>query len=144
MSERRNQPASLVRNTIALSAGSFSGYLFSFLSAPIVLAGLGLRNFGIWALTGALAQYGALLDLGVGVSLTRYIAVHEDDRRVCGQYMAIGWLSVGGDRARAWALLALGGRGSARAHPARNLGRRTCTSSSTAASCCSARRCSPA
>src|SRR5947209_262309 len=93
MSERR-KPASLVRNTLAQSAGSFSGYIFSFLSAPIVLDGLGLRNFGIWALTGALAQYGALLDLGVGVSLARYIAVHEDDRRLCGEYMAIGWLSV--------------------------------------------------
>ncbi len=93
MSER-SKPASLVRNTIAQSAGSFSGYIFSFLSAPIVLDGLGLRNFGIWALTGALAQYGALLDLGVGVSLARYIAVHEDDRRLCGQYMAIGWLAV--------------------------------------------------
>ena len=93
MSERR-KPASLVRNTLAQSAGSFSGYIFSFLSAPIVLDGLGLRNFGIWALTGALAQYGALLDLGVGVSLARYVAVHEDDRRLCGQYMAIGWLSV--------------------------------------------------
>jgi O-antigen/teichoic acid export membrane protein len=94
MSERRNQPASLVRNTIAQSAGSFAGYVFSFLSAPIVLHGLGLRNFGIWALTGALAQYGVLLDLGVGVALPRYIAAHEDDRRVCGQYVAIGWLSV--------------------------------------------------
>src|SRR5947209_8895386 len=94
MRERRNQPASLVRNTLAQSAGSFSGYVFSFLSARIVLDGLGLRNFGIWALTGALAQYGELLDLGVGVSLARYIAVHEDDRRLCGQYMAIGWLSV--------------------------------------------------
>jgi O-antigen/teichoic acid export membrane protein len=93
MSER-SKPASLVRNTLAQSAGSFSGYIFSFLSAPIVLDGLGLRNFGIWALTGALAQYGALLDLGVGVSLARYVAVHEDDRRLCGQYMAIGWLSV--------------------------------------------------
>src|SRR5579875_1531290 len=95
MSERRNQPASLVRNTIAQSAGSFAGYVFSFVSAPIVLDGLGLRNFGIWALTGALAQYGVLLDLGVGVALPRYIAAHEDDRPLCGQYMAIGWLSVG-------------------------------------------------
>ncbi len=94
MSKHANRAESLIRNTIAQSAGSLSGYLFSFLSAPVILAGLGLRNFGIWALTGALAQYAALMDLGVGASLSRYIAVHEDDRRICGQYLAIGWASV--------------------------------------------------
>jgi O-antigen/teichoic acid export membrane protein len=94
VSARDKGPESLVRNTVALSGGSFVGYVLSFLSAPIILQGLGLRAFGIWALTGALAQYGALLDLGVGVALARYIAAHENDRQLCGQYMAIGWLSV--------------------------------------------------
>jgi O-antigen/teichoic acid export membrane protein len=94
VTEGRNPPASLIRNTIAQSAGSFSGYLFSFLSAPVILAGLGLRNFGIWALTGALAQYTGLLDLGVGASLSRYIAVHDDDRQLCGEYLAIGWITI--------------------------------------------------
>jgi O-antigen/teichoic acid export membrane protein len=94
MIRRDDSPQSLVRNTIAQSAGSFSGYLFSFLSAPVILAGLGLRNFGIWALTGALAQYAGLLDLGVGSSLSRYIAVHDDDRRLCGEYLAIGLIII--------------------------------------------------
>jgi O-antigen/teichoic acid export membrane protein len=94
VSARGTRPASLARNTIALTVGTNVGYVFSFVSAPIILAGLGLRNFGIWAVAGALGQYGALLDLGVGGSLSRYIAVHQDDRRLCGQYMAIGWLSV--------------------------------------------------
>ncbi len=80
---------------MAQTAPKLAAYLFSFLSAPVVLQGLGLRRFGIWALTGALAQYGALLDLGVGASLARYIAAHQSDRRLCGEYMAIGWLSVG-------------------------------------------------
>ena len=88
------RPASLVRNTVAQSAGRLTGYILSFLSAPVILDGLGLRKFGIWALTGALAQYGALLDLGVGLSLARYIAAHEGDRRLCGQYLALGWISV--------------------------------------------------
>jgi O-antigen/teichoic acid export membrane protein len=95
VSARSRRPGSLVRNTIAQTTGSLSAYIFSFVSAPIILAGLGLRSFGIWALTGALAQYGALLDLGVGVSLARFVAAHQEDRRVCGRYMAIGWMAVG-------------------------------------------------
>ncbi len=94
VSNRSDNAASLVRNSVALAVPKFSGYLFSFLSAPVVLAGLGLRQFGIWALTGALAQYGSLLDLGVGSSLARYIAAHHDDRRLCGEYLAIGWISL--------------------------------------------------
>lgn len=85
------------------------GYLFSFLSAPVIVEGLGLRLFGIWALTGALAQYGALLDLGVGVSLARYIAAHHDDRRLCGEYMTIGWLSVAAIAAVLVSLALVGG-----------------------------------
>ncbi len=94
MSESRRRPGSLVRNTIAQTGGSLGGYVFSFISAPIILAGLGLRNFGIWALTGALVQYGSLLDFGVGVSLARYVAAHHDDRRLCGEYLTIGWLTT--------------------------------------------------
>jgi O-antigen/teichoic acid export membrane protein len=94
VSNRSDNAASLVRNSVALAVPKFSGYVFSFISAPVVLTGLGLRQFGIWALTGALAQYGSLLDLGVGASLARFVAAHHDDRRLCGQYMAIGWISL--------------------------------------------------
>jgi O-antigen/teichoic acid export membrane protein len=79
---------------VAQSTPSLLGYVLSFLSAPIIVSGLGLRLFGIWALTGALAQYGALLDLGVGVALARYVALADGDRRRSGQYMFIGWMSV--------------------------------------------------
>lgn len=85
---------SLVRNTVAQSAPKLLGYVLSFVSAPVIVDALGLRRFGIWALTGALAQYGSLLDLGVGISLARYIAANRNDRRRCGEYMAVGWLSV--------------------------------------------------
>ena len=81
VSNRSDNAASLVRNSVALAVPKFSGYVFSFISAPVVLTGLGLRQFGIWALTGALAQYGSLLDLGVGASLARFVAAHHDVRR---------------------------------------------------------------
>jgi O-antigen/teichoic acid export membrane protein len=81
---------SLLRNTAAQAGPAAFGYILSFASAPIVVTGLGLRMFGIWALTGALAQYGGLLDFGIGRSLARFVAAHEHDRRACGEYMVIG------------------------------------------------------
>src|SRR5450755_141123 len=87
-------PTSLIRNTLAQLSPVLVGYCFSFVAAPIVVAGLGIRAFGIWALTGALAQYGGLLDLGVGRSLARYDAAHQHDRRACGEYLAIGFVAV--------------------------------------------------
>ena len=38
---------------------------------------LGLDQFGVWAVTGALAAYAGLLDLGVGRSLSRFIAAYD-------------------------------------------------------------------
>lgn len=87
-------PSSILRNTAAQSAPMALGYLLSFLSAPVILAGLGIRQFGIWALTGALAAYVSLLDLGFGGSLSRFVAVHEADRRACGEYIALGFIAV--------------------------------------------------
>ncbi len=94
MSVAEKRPASLFLNTLAQATPKLGAYLLSFASAPVILAGLGLRQFGIWALTGGLAQYGALLDLGVGSALSRYVAAHDDDRTLCGRYMAIGLLTV--------------------------------------------------
>src|ERR1700741_5516174 len=65
----------LFRNTLAQSASVAVGYLFSFLLAPIMIARLGLDSFGVWAVTGAFATYAGLLDLGIGRSLARFIAV---------------------------------------------------------------------
>jgi O-antigen/teichoic acid export membrane protein len=88
----RRPSASLLRNTAAQSTPLLLGYVLSFASAPIVLAGLGIRDFGIWALTGAIAQYIALLD-GFGPSVSRFIALHQDDRRACGEYIGAGLVS---------------------------------------------------
>ena len=75
----------LFRNTLAQSASVGVGYLFSFLLAPIMIARLGLDAFGVWAVTGAFATYAGLLDLGIGRSLARFIAVFDaadEDRRI--------------------------------------------------------------
>lgn len=75
----------LFRNTLAQSASVIAGYVFSFLLAPIMIARLGLDAFGVWAVTGALATYAGLLDLGIGRSLARFIAVFDaagEERRI--------------------------------------------------------------
>jgi O-antigen/teichoic acid export membrane protein len=67
----------LFRNTVAQSASLIAGYLFSFLLAPLMISRLGLDAFGVWAVTGAFASYAGLLDLGIGRSLIRFVAVFE-------------------------------------------------------------------
>lgn len=75
----------LFRNTLAQSSSKLLGYAFSFILAPIMLARLGLEAFGVWAVTGALATYAGVLDLGIGRSLSRFVAIYDaegDERRI--------------------------------------------------------------
>lgn len=67
----------LFTNTLAQSARLITGYLFSFIVAPVMLSRLGLTAFGIWAVTGALATYAGVLDLGVTRSLARFVALYD-------------------------------------------------------------------
>ena len=83
------KPLSVARNTLAQSGTGLLQYALSFLSAPILLSAVGLRSFGIWAVTGGIAQYGGLLDLGASKSLSRFVAANERDRTVCGQYVVV-------------------------------------------------------
>ncbi len=86
----------LFKNTLAQSSSLFVGYIFSFLLAPIMIARLGLDAFGVWAVTGAFATYAGLLDLGIGRSLARFIAVFDadgDDRRI-RECVGLGLLAV--------------------------------------------------
>jgi len=58
------------------------GYGANLLGTPFIVASLGLTSFGLWALTGAVAQYGVLLDLGVSRAIVRYVALYhaQNDR----------------------------------------------------------------
>ncbi len=67
----------LFRNTLAQSASVLAGYVFNFILAPFMIARLGLDAFGVWAVTGAFATYAGLLDLGIGRSLSRFIAIYD-------------------------------------------------------------------
>jgi O-antigen/teichoic acid export membrane protein len=86
----------LFRNTLAQSTSIMLGYLFSFILAPLMIARLGLEAFGVWAVTGAFATYAGLLDLGIGRSLARFVAVfdaHDDPRRI-RECVGLGLIAV--------------------------------------------------
>lgn len=86
----------LFRNTLAQSGSLLLGYMFSFLLAPIMLSRLGLDKFGVWAVTGAVATYAGLLDLGIGRSLARFVAVFdaEGNEEKMRQCLGLGLLAV--------------------------------------------------
>jgi O-antigen/teichoic acid export membrane protein len=82
----------LFRNTLAQSAPVLTTFLFGFLLAPLMLDRLGLAKFGVWAVTGALAQYARLLDFGVTNAMSRFIALYdaEGDRRAIEETVGVG------------------------------------------------------
>jgi O-antigen/teichoic acid export membrane protein len=87
----------LFSNTMAQSAPVLTTFVFGFLLAPLMLSRLGLAQFGVWAVTGALAQYLRLLDLGVTSSMSRFVALYdaEGDRRAVEETVGVGLLAAG-------------------------------------------------
>ena len=67
-----------------------AGYGLNLLATPYVVSQLGLHDFGVWAMTGAIAQYAALFDLGASRAVNRYVALFhargeaDSDRAVVG------------------------------------------------------------
>lgn len=96
MSERPRKQRSLFRNTAAQSAPTVTVFALGILLAPLMLNRLGLAQFGVWAVTGALAQYARLLDFGVTRSLARFVALYDaqDDRRGIEESLGVGVLAV--------------------------------------------------
>lgn len=86
----------LFRNTVAQSAARITGYAFSLLLAPLMLSRLSLAEFGVWAVTGAMATYAGLADMGITRSLSRFIALFETrgDERGIAESIGLGMLAV--------------------------------------------------
>lgn len=80
-SERRKVDRSVKRaQSLKLGAAAqmlplLAGYSISILTTPYVISRVGLHDFGVWAITGAIAQYAGLLDLGVSRSVNRHVAL---------------------------------------------------------------------
>jgi len=81
---------SLTVGAIAQILPLIAGYGLNLLATPFVVSQLGLHDFGVWAMTGAIAQYAALLDLGASRAVNRYVALlhargdADGDRAVVG------------------------------------------------------------
>ena len=73
----------------------FAAYGVSLLTTPYVVSQLGLRDFGIWSVTGAFAQSAVMLDLGVTGACSYYVArFHargdvENERSALGVCMTV-------------------------------------------------------
>jgi O-antigen/teichoic acid export membrane protein len=85
-----NRPQSLKLGALAQMLPIVLGYGANLLAAPFVVANLGLANFGLWAVTGALAQYGVLLDLGIPRAVMRYVALYHSQGREGEERALIG------------------------------------------------------
>jgi O-antigen/teichoic acid export membrane protein len=88
----------LFKNTAAQSADLLTAYVFSLLVAPVMLHQLGLELFGVWAVTGAMATYAGLLDLGITRSLARFVALYDiaGDRNAIRECVGLGLIAVTG------------------------------------------------
>jgi O-antigen/teichoic acid export membrane protein len=65
------------KNTILQALPYLGSSALSFLLAPLMVSRLGVASVGVWAVTGAVVQYAALLDLGVTRATTRFVALHH-------------------------------------------------------------------
>lgn len=99
----------LFKNTAAQSADLLTAYLFSLLLAPLMLDRLGLALFGVWAVTGAMATYAGLADLGVTRSLARFVALYDvqGDRAAIAECVGLGLIATTAVTAAAAALAAV-------------------------------------
>jgi O-antigen/teichoic acid export membrane protein len=67
-----------------------AGYGVNLLTTPYVVDRLGLHDFGVWSLTGAIAQYGALLDLGVSRAASRFVALFHAKGDIKSEKAVVG------------------------------------------------------
>jgi O-antigen/teichoic acid export membrane protein len=91
-----SEASGIFRNTLAQSAPVVTTFVFSFALAPVMLSKLGLAQFGVWAVTGALAQYARLLDLGITGSMSRFVALHDaaGERRKVEETIGVGVIAT--------------------------------------------------
>jgi O-antigen/teichoic acid export membrane protein len=79
-----------------------AGYGVNLLATPYIVIRLGLHDFGIWAITVAIAQYTGLFDLGACRAVGRYVALFhargdmQNERSAIGVCLTalIGWSGV--------------------------------------------------
>jgi O-antigen/teichoic acid export membrane protein len=64
----------IARNTLANAVGRIWSMLVVFLLTPYIVGKLGDERFGIWAFLGVFLGYFAVVDLGIGPALIKYVS----------------------------------------------------------------------
>lgn len=62
------------RGAASNTLGQVAALLILFALTPVILDRVGVSGYGLWALVGSIAAYGALLDLGIGSAIVKYTA----------------------------------------------------------------------
>src|SRR4051812_16669081 len=88
-----------VKNVLANWAAFVIGTAITFVLSPFIVHHLGDTRFGLWGLIGSVVGYLGLLDLGIRVAVTRFVAFHEakGDREALARIVstAMGLFSAG-------------------------------------------------
>jgi O-antigen/teichoic acid export membrane protein len=72
----RDAKARIPKNVLWNSGSLALGLAINFLITPLLVHRLGSVQYGIWALIGELLGYSFLLDFGIRIAVTRYVARH--------------------------------------------------------------------
>jgi O-antigen/teichoic acid export membrane protein len=80
MNPFRVESRRLVANAVFNVAGHLTALGLAFVLSPILVAGLGDRRYGLWALVDSVLAYLLLFEGGTGASLVRYVAKFEELR----------------------------------------------------------------
>jgi O-antigen/teichoic acid export membrane protein len=90
----RTRGAQVARNALAGIASRFGMMAVAFALTPYVVHHLGLRLFGLWSLTGAVAGYLGLLDFGLAGVFVKFITeyVESERRDLVRQVVTVGAL----------------------------------------------------
>ena len=81
------EPAEQLRRRVAHSTATnvltkVLGLAVGFVLTPFILSRVGAAAYGLWALTGSVVAYGALLDFGITGGLTKHVAEYWARREV--------------------------------------------------------------
>lgn len=89
-----------VKNVLANWAAFVVGTAITFVLSPFIVHHLGDTRFGLWGLIASVVGYLGLLDLGIRVAVTRFVAFHEarGDRQALTRVVstAMGLFVAGG------------------------------------------------
>src|SRR5438552_1502243 len=67
----------VVWNTLSNYAGKLATLATGLVLTPFILHQVGPASYGLWVLVGSVVGYGALLDLGIGNAIIKYVAEYR-------------------------------------------------------------------